>query len=91
MYLYFFSPSWEVDLFRLYARLAHHNIGRIDWEPYNEIIFTRIMATFCLPVTYGQSGIKVKFGLSGSGAFPTIARWIVSVMGGEGNSTQVRI
>ena len=47
------------------------------------------MATFCLPVTYGQSGIKVKFGLSGSGAFPTIARWIVSVMGGEGNSTQV--
>ena len=40
-YMYFFSPSWEVELFRLYARLAHHNIGRIDWEPYNEIIFTR--------------------------------------------------
>jgi len=50
----------------------------------------RIMAAFCLPVTYGGSGIKVKFGLSGSGAFPDIARWIVSVMGGEGNSAQVR-
>jgi len=48
------------------------------------------MAAFCLPVTYGGSGIKVKFGLSGSGAFPDIARWIVSVMGGEGNSAQVR-
>jgi hypothetical protein len=48
------------------------------------------MSAFCLPVTYGSSGIKVKFGLSGSGAFPTIAQWIVSSMGGKGNSTQVK-
>jgi hypothetical protein len=47
------------------------------------------MSAFCLPVTYGKSGISIKFGLSGSGAFPEIARWIVSVMGGQGNSTQV--
>ena len=49
----------------------------------------RIMSAFCLPVTFGKSGIKMKFGLSGSVAFPEIARWIVSVMGGEGNKTQV--
>jgi hypothetical protein len=30
-----------VELFRLYARLALHNVGRIDWQPYLEIIFTR--------------------------------------------------
>lgn len=83
------SPSWEVELFRLYARLAHHNVGRIDWEPYLEIIFTRVMTAFCLPVTYGNSGIKVKFGLSGSNAFTTIARWIVSVMGGKESSVQL--
>ena len=49
----------------------------------------RIMGAFCLPVTYGNAGIKMKFGLSGSGAFAEIGRWIVSVMGGEGNTTQV--
>lgn len=47
------------------------------------------MSAFCLPVTFGKSGIKMKFGLSGSVAFPEIARWIVSVMGGEGNKAQV--
>ena len=26
------SPGWEVDIMRLYSRLARHWAGRIDWE-----------------------------------------------------------
>ena len=47
------------------------------------------MVAFCLPVTYGQSGVKIKFGLSESGSFPFISRWIVSALGGpEGQIVQ---
>ncbi len=45
------SPSWEVELFQLYGRLAFHNIGRIDWSPLVEPLFTKFMVSFCLPVT----------------------------------------
>ena len=77
------SPSWETELFSLYTRLAFHNTGRIDWTPYVEQLFTKFMVAFCLPVTYGQSGVKVKFGLSESGSFAYISRWIVSALGGN--------
>lgn len=77
------SPSWEFELFQLYARLAYHNTGRIDWGPHVEPLFTRFMVAFCLPVTYGQSGIKVKFGLSDIASIPFIGRWIVAAMGGQ--------
>lgn len=83
------SPSWEVELFSLLTRLAFHNTGRIDWTPYVEQLFAKFMVAFCLPVTYGQSGVKVKFGLSESGSFIYISRWIVSALGGsEGQVVQ---
>ena len=83
------SPSWETELFHLYTRLAFHNCGRIDWTPYLEGLFTKFMVAFGLPVTYGQSGVKVKFGLSDSSSFPYISRWIVSALGGpEGQEVQ---
>ena len=77
------SPSWETELFTLFTRLAFHNTGRIDWTPYVEQLFTKFMVAFCLPVTYGQSGVKVKFGLSESGSFAYISRWMVSALGGK--------
>ena len=47
------------------------------------------MVAFGLPVTYGQSGVKVKFGLSDSSSFPYVSRWIVSALGGpEGKIVQ---
>ena len=55
----------------------------IDWTPYVEQLFTKFMVAFCLPVTYGQSGVRVKFGLSESGSFAYISRWIVSALGGN--------
>lgn len=70
------SPSWETELFGLFTRLAFHNNGKIDWTPHVEPLFTKFMVAFCLPVTYGQSGVKVKFGLSESGSFPFISRYV---------------
>ena len=55
------SPPWEPELFHLYTRLAFHNCGQINWIPYLEILFTKFMVALELPVTYGQSGIKIKF------------------------------
>lgn len=43
----------------LYGRLAFHNQGRIDWSSNLERMFHCIMASLNLPVTYGESGIKV--------------------------------
>ena len=28
------SPSWEVDIIRLYSRLAQHRVGQVDWDKY---------------------------------------------------------
>ena len=85
-------PSWEVELFTLYTRLAFHNTGKIDWTPYIEFLFTKFMVALGLPVTYGQSGVKVKFGLSESGSFSFISRWIVSALGGpQGKQVQAHL
>ena len=78
-------PTWEVNLFYLLSRLAFHNTGRVDWSPHLESIFTHIMISLNVPVTYGGSGIKLKFGLSAVNDYAVITRWIVSVMeGGRG-------
>ena len=41
----------------LYARLADHNIGEIDWEPYTPTFFTRIQKNFNLPVMYKNTNV----------------------------------
>ncbi|QQP39730.1 Uncharacterized protein FKW44_013541, partial [Caligus rogercresseyi] len=58
------SPAWEIEFFQLLSRLAHHNVGRIDWSPWTRDIFTKIMNALNLPVTYGGSGLRFQFGLS---------------------------
>ena len=82
------GPTWEVDMFNLWSRLALHNVGRIDWENYIEPLFVRIMAGFGLPVTYANSNVKV-MGMSSSSSSTSIiaaARWIVSALSGGGKS-----
>lgn len=39
----------------LMARLAKRNCGRIDWEPFMDVMFTRIMRSLKLPVLYKSS------------------------------------
>jgi len=83
------SPNWEVDLMKLYSRLALHQVGVVDWEPHMSDLYTRFMASFNLPVTYGGSGVRIKLGLAlgGNNSLASITRWIVSSIGG-GSSSQ---
>lgn len=45
------------NLFSLYSRLADHNIGMIDWEPYIPKFFTRFQKNFNLPVMYKGTNV----------------------------------
>jgi len=83
------SPNWEVDLMKLYSRLALHQVGVVDWDPHMPDLYTRFMASFNLPVTYGGSGVRIKLGLAlgGNNSLASITRWIVSSIGG-GSSSQ---
>lgn len=48
----YYNPVWSTDMMNLIAPTARNNIGKIDWEPYMATIFTRIMRSLELPVTY---------------------------------------
>ena len=78
------GPPWEPNIFSLYARLADHNIGMIDWEPYIPAFFTRIQKSFNLPVLYKKISVASKLQPLDSGH---ISRWIVATYG-RGSSTQ---
>jgi len=80
------SPAWEVDLLRLYSRLATHRVGQVDWEKYMPDLYTRFMASFNLPVTYGGSGVHIKHGISGTSCLGSMTKWIVSSLGGGSTS-----
>lgn len=60
----------------LMARLAHYNIGFIDWEPYIPFMFTRFLRSFHLPVTYKHVQQSRTYKIDTS----AMALWIVSVM-----------
>ena len=78
------GPPWEPNVFSLYARLADHNIGRIDWEPYIPAFFTRIQKSFNLPVRYKKISVTSKLQPLDPGH---LSRWIVATYG-NGSSTQ---
>ncbi|XP_049827617.1 proteasome activator complex subunit 4-like [Schistocerca gregaria] len=71
------APMWENEIMWLMARLAHHNIGYIDWEPYIPLMFTRFLQSLYLPVSYKQ---VQQTRLHKIEAAP-MALWIVAVLG----------
>nr|UCK81620.1 proteasome activator complex subunit 4 [Arenicola marina] len=73
------SPAWEANLVSLFARLAYDTIGYIDWEPYIQMIFTKILRSFNLPV--GSTGIQIG---STNNCYDVINSvwWMISMMGG---------
>ncbi|KAH3856831.1 hypothetical protein DPMN_099426 [Dreissena polymorpha] len=75
------SPSWEKFLVSLMARLAHNNIGYIDWTPYVSKVFTRLLRLFNLPV--GSSRGQVSIGNPMKVDVQPFITWIVSMMGNE--------
>ncbi|KAK3093564.1 hypothetical protein FSP39_017345 [Pinctada imbricata] len=76
------TPTWESGMVNLFSRLAHDNIGYIDWSPYVSKIFNRFLRSFNLPV--GTQ--KVQVGRSNNTYdIESTVIWIVSMMGGPNN------
>lgn len=73
------NPSWECHLVSLMGRLAHDNIGYIDWSPYISKIFNRLLRSFDLPV--GGKNVNSNRNLNKGSTRETVD-WIVSLMGG---------
>lgn len=73
-------PSWEGNLVSLFSRLAHDNIGYIDWAVHIPMIFTRLLRSFCLPV-----GTKQLVPSRNHNAYDIlqVSTWIISIMGGN--------
>lgn len=70
-------PPWNVDIMNLMASTAANTIGMIDWNPYIPTIFTRILRSLDLPVSYKQ----MKSAKNQSLYADASATWIVSVLG----------
>lgn len=46
------NPPWAPDVMMLISSAAIQTIGKIDWEPYIPLMFTRILRSIDLPVSY---------------------------------------
>lgn len=62
----------------LYARLAEHNVGCIDWEPHVPVMFTRIQNSFGLPVTFKKINVMNKSTALDVGS---LVKWVVATLG----------
>ncbi|KAK0164442.1 hypothetical protein PV328_003071 [Microctonus aethiopoides] len=71
------GAQWEEDLMFLMAKLAQHNIGYIDWEPYIPLMFTRFVRSLNLPVVYSKTKCSRQQRIDMQSA----AVWIVSILG----------
>ncbi|XP_013086715.2 proteasome activator complex subunit 4-like [Biomphalaria glabrata] len=76
-------PSWEANLVSLFSKVAHDNIGYIDWTPYVPMIFNRLLRSFCLPVGTRQ---LVPSRNHTTYEIAQVSTWIVSMMGGSNHS-----
>uniref|UniRef100_A0A336KJE2 CSON009560 protein n=1 Tax=Culicoides sonorensis TaxID=179676 RepID=A0A336KJE2_CULSO len=71
------NPPWSPDIMMLISCAAVSTIGKIDWEPYIPTIFTRILRSIDLPVSYkGLKSSRNPQMYTGA-----IASWIVAVLG----------
>lgn len=70
-------PPWNMDIWNLVASTAASTIGLIDWNPHIPVLFTRILRSLDLPVSYKQ----MKSAKSQQLCPDATATWIVSVLG----------
>ncbi|XP_065205973.1 proteasome activator complex subunit 4-like isoform X2 [Planococcus citri] len=73
---------WEDHILHLISTLAWVNVGRIDWEKYMPIMYSRFLKVFKLPVHYKKTSSLKLSKVSEESA----ASWIVSTLGGESKS-----
>ncbi|XP_047484565.1 proteasome activator complex subunit 4-like isoform X1 [Penaeus chinensis] len=74
---------WENGMFWLFARLAWHNIGYVEWEEHLSMVFTKVLRSFHLPVTYKKTHVGRGDGLDRFAS----SMFIVANLGG-GSKTQ---
>ena len=72
------NPSWEIQLVTLFARLAHNNIGHINWSNCVPIVFTKVLRSFKLPV----GNLQYAAALDNETTIHSMCSWIVSMLGG---------
>ena len=70
-------PPWNMDIWNLVASTSAATIGLINWDPYIPIMFTRILRSLELPVSYKQ----MKSAKNQQLCADATATWIVSVLG----------
>lgn len=63
----------------LMSRLARRNVGRIDWEPHMDVMFTRIMRSLKLPVLY-KSAVPLRASFSEGLDIQHSSVWIVACL-----------
>ncbi|GFS25628.1 proteasome activator complex subunit 4, partial [Elysia marginata] len=85
---FYSMPSWEGSLVNLFSRLAHENVGYIDWKPHVPMIFTRLLRSFNLPVGTKQI---IHNNQQNTYDIQNVSAWIISIMGGESNVVQEHI
>ncbi|KAL0489595.1 26S proteasome subunit BLM10 [Acrasis kona] len=44
------NPFWDLNLISLLRRLSQDRMGNINWDPYLQLIFTRILRSLDLPI-----------------------------------------
>ncbi|KAK8403278.1 hypothetical protein O3P69_000420 [Scylla paramamosain] len=75
---------WENTMFWLFARLAWHNIGYIDWEEHLPMVFTKVLRSFRLPVSYKKTHVGKGDGLSQFAS----SMFIVANLGGDSKTQE---
>ncbi|XP_067941424.1 proteasome activator complex subunit 4B-like [Watersipora subatra] len=78
--------GWDGRFLSLFSRLAGHNIGFINWEPYLATIFSRILKAFGLPVgpaSYHLSHSNPAYEFSSS------CHWLVAMISPTNNCMNV--
>ncbi|KAG8177101.1 hypothetical protein JTE90_015245 [Oedothorax gibbosus] len=80
-------PVWENVFLSLLSRLAHDNIGYIDWEPFIPMIFTRLLRSFNLP---GRPSMVQVLRAVATFDISVVSTLIASLLG-NGSSCQLHI
>ena len=73
------GPSWEKHFVNLFARLAHNNIGYINWDDCVDTLFTRVLRALALPV----GKLQPTTGLANQMPIDSACLWIISMIGGS--------
>uniref|UniRef100_A0A915A2Z6 Proteasome activator Blm10 mid region domain-containing protein n=1 Tax=Parascaris univalens TaxID=6257 RepID=A0A915A2Z6_PARUN len=82
------NSSWEAELPAIFASLAFHCPGCIDWSSKHTVIFSKLLRSMNLPVRSG-SGVAGDGAATANGAQKTAAKWIVWMLGGTDNSAEI--